>query len=565
MNQFQQKQPILIFWLTFLLLNGLLFLPAYLLNSSISTFLPQSTLPYGKGAGEWSVLFLRNNYDIFRLHVEWFITVGGLLIISLFYKPHRFQKPVKFGVFTVYWLLLSYAMYYAGSIKLYGDHPYFLNDYVLAKEVLPVFFGGMSSDVNMMYWLGGLAFILLIVLTYQLIKFLINSLLYTKGYSWHIVSLSLLLVFIGLDEVRKQYEKNSYPYAFNVVHWAMPLISKSANLKETKAVVDYGIIDEYKAFSDTTLDSLPNIYLIFIESYGATLYTSPELKTPYLDLLTEIEDSLARNEWQAVSILSESPIVGGRSWLSFTSVLTGLSIANHLQYKDLLDNHTEFPHLMRYLSNQGYQTYRLNTMIDTKITDSTFITDLNAFYDFDYWTQYRDINYQGHQYEPMFGGLPDQYAINYLQDSVYKNQAHPLFLFFITMTSHVPFYEPPPLVEDWTTLNTIDTTYKVSYDLDGSPPDRYIKSMRYELSIFTKFLTEEIEENSIVVLLGDHQPPWIANEGSEVPLHIISKHKAYLKHLNSIGFQKGMEVKDFDRVIHHKDIYQILVKMLNTQ
>ena len=96
-------------------------------------------------------------------------------------------------------------------------------------------------------------------------------------------------------------------------------------------------------------------------------------------------------------------------------------------------------------------------------------------------------------------------------------------------------------------------------------PDRYIKSMRYELSIFTKFLTEEIEENSIVVLLGDHQPPWIANEGSEVPLHIISKHKAYLKHLNSIGFQKGMEVKDFDRVIHHKDIYQILVKMLNTQ
>lgn len=562
MNQFQQKQPILIFWFTFLVLNSLLFLPSYLLNTTISTFLPQSTLPEGKGAGEWSVLFMRNNYDIFRLHVEWFIVVCMLVVVAIF-NPYRFLKPLKFGLFLMYWLFLSYAIYYSGSVKLYGDHPYFLNDYILAKEVLPIFFGGMSSDVNVLYWLGGLAFVGVVYLSYQLIKLLLNTALRSQKKYWNWIVVGALVSFIGLDEIRKQYEKNSYPYLFNVVHWSSPLILKSANLKETKAIADKAIIEEYTAFGEQKLDSLPNIYLIFIESYGATLYTSPELHRPYLDLLADIEDSLAVHDWKSKSILSESPIVGGRSWLSFTSVLTGLSIANHLQYKDLLDNHTEFPHLMRYLSGQGYQTYRLNTMIDTKITDSTFITNLNAFYDFDYWTQYRDINYQGHQYEPMFGGLPDQYAINYLQDSVYQNQGHPLFLFFITMTSHVPFYEPPPLVQDWRNLNTIDTTYKVSYDLEGAPSDRYIKSMRYELSTFTKFLTEEIEDNSIVVLLGDHQPPWIANEGAEVPLHVITKNQSYLNQLGTIGFQNGMEIKDFKTKIYHKDIYKILVRMLN--
>src|SRR5690606_26869859 len=50
----------------------------------------------------------------------------------------------------------------------------------------------------------------------------------------------------------------------------------------------------------------PNIYLIFVESYGSVLYKRPDYKVAYLDMLSQMETTLEENGLHIASTLSES-------------------------------------------------------------------------------------------------------------------------------------------------------------------------------------------------------------------------------------------------------------------
>ena len=65
------EHPNLYFWLIFIILNGLLFLPSYLFNQHSSTFIPIPAITETDPARALRQLLVwRNNLDIFRLSAE---------------------------------------------------------------------------------------------------------------------------------------------------------------------------------------------------------------------------------------------------------------------------------------------------------------------------------------------------------------------------------------------------------------------------------------------------------------------------------------------------------------
>jgi hypothetical protein len=111
----------------------------------------------------------------------------------------------------------------------------------------------------------------------------------------------------------------------------MPLSSVTAEMtaninrslesrEDIKSIVTLDPSDAYD-YSQYPLSKTPDVFFIFIESYGSVLYQRPHFTPPYLHMAETLEESLDNEGWSAVSTLSEAPTWGGGSWMSYTSAL----------------------------------------------------------------------------------------------------------------------------------------------------------------------------------------------------------------------------------------------------
>src|SRR5690606_9812289 len=106
-------------------------------------------------------------------------------------------------------------------------------------------------------------------------------------------------------------------------------IAASFEMYQDIANFDDREIREADNYSRHKLAHKPNIYLIFIESYGSVLYKRPDWREEYLKILDSAEKTLTKHNFHFASTLSESPTWGGGSWLAYTSTLFGIRIDNH--------------------------------------------------------------------------------------------------------------------------------------------------------------------------------------------------------------------------------------------
>jgi hypothetical protein len=71
----------------------------------------------------------------------------------------------------------------------------------------------------------------------------------------------------------------------------------------------------------------------------------------------------------------------------------------------------------------------------------------------------------------------------------------------------------------------------------------YLAAVGYELDVLEGSLTSYAPENSLVILVGDHQPPKLAthdNDSWAVPMHVFSKREDLVRAFDALGFQKGL-------------------------
>jgi hypothetical protein len=75
------------------------------------------------------------------------------------------------------------------------------------------------------------------------------------------------------------------------------------------------------------------------------------------------------------------------------------------------------------------------------------------------------------------------------------------------------------------------------------------------------------DENSLFVLIGDHQPPQVSRraDGWETPVHIVSRDADLIDAFAEYGFGPGLEVQPVEPTLRHEGIYSLFMRVLLSQ
>ena len=535
LSLYQMKRNEIKFWLLLFLLNSLIFLPGYLINVATSSFFPYHGFTEGSLYERFKYLFVRENYDVFRISVDLFA------LVFLYYFLKRGIPPGLFGwIAGIYYsFILFFIVYYTAFEKIFRIPPVIYNDLSMLKLGLFNSGGGsLLKSAGIILILASFAYVLILM-----VKRLIY---YTHELKPGIYSKSIagvMAVFLFFNTVKSGVT----PELNQTFHEAFAMIidngRSSAQAYGNLRNFNVGDMNDAMDFKQFTLANKPDLYLIFVESYGKLLYQHESLRKPYFACLEKCISRLSHNGWHAVSNFSVSPVSGGKSWISYTSVMFGFNVRNQGTYNSMLKNQDifKFDHIFNVLRQKGYMTFRLNAIPhnpEMKVPWDTY----SGFYSIDKWIQFTDMNYKGRLYG--FGpSPPDQFSINFADEYIKSATSGPFALFFITQTTHNPFYAPDSMAEDWHMLQDEPdhAEFHASVFLKKPKEKDYLKAICYDLTVLSRFITEKADSNAIFILIGDHQPPLIIGrqDGFETPVHVTLQEPGIYGSIFTLWFSTG--------------------------
>ena len=284
-----------------------------------------------------------------------------------------------------------------------------------------------------------------------------------------------------------------------------------------------------------------DVFVIFLESYGATTYDRPGHAVRLAPARAALAAAAAATGRTVVSAFVESPTFGGASWLAHASLLAGVEVRDGDSYNRLMTERR--PTLVRAFAERGYRTVALMPGLRQDWREG------ERFYGFDEIYGAARLDYRG----PAFGWwrIPDQFALARLDRlEVAARPRRPLFVFFPTITSHAPFRPVPPYQPDWERL-VGERPYDpaVEQALRGYRADwqnlepAYADSIGYAFEWLGGYLRERRGAELVLVVLGDHQPPvGVGGERPtwEVPVHVIARPGPLVDALAAGGFRAGL-------------------------
>jgi hypothetical protein len=187
------------------------------------------------------------------------------------------------------------------------------------------------------------------------------------------------------------------------------------------------------------------------------------------------------------------------------------------------------------------------------------------FYGADRWITFDTLNYEG----PLFGwgpSAPDQFTFGFIQEFVLQ-QEQPTFLVYLTQNSHYPWTPLPPVLDDWRELETLDMQDGVISEAQkkglslGDSRQNYLQALENTLNLLDEFI-RSLAENSVIVLIGDHQPPTVSRreDGYETMIHIISQDVNLLESFHDYGFVDGLILENLEPTIRHEGLYSLFIR-----
>ena len=283
-----------------------------------------------------------------------------------------------------------------------------------------------------------------------------------------------------------------------------------------------------------------DVKLVFLESYGATVFDNPESRERLARAREGLAQAVAATGRQVVSAFVTSPTFGGASDMAHLGLLSGIDLSDPRRHDLLLT--TARPTLLGLFHARGYETFGFYPALSWDWPE-------RAFYGFDRFLDGPGLGYRG----PHFGlwWIPDQYAIARFDElNPIGPDTPPRFLFFPTITSHIPFRPTPPYQPDWSRLlsphpfDDAETAEALADGIDWTDlPAAYLRSIEYTYTWLAGYLREPSPRDYLLILIGDHQPagsvtgpgaPW------DVPVHVISGNPALLQRLEAAGFVPGL-------------------------
>jgi hypothetical protein len=283
-----------------------------------------------------------------------------------------------------------------------------------------------------------------------------------------------------------------------------------------------------------------DVYLIFLESYGAVTFDRPSFAHGVAAARRTFEEAIRDTNRDVVSAFVESPTFGGNSWLAHISLMSGIEVRDPDVNAMLMAQKRDT--IVTAFKHRGYRTIALMPGLWQAWPEG-------SFYHFDDIYGGERLAYRG----PEFGwfDIPDEFALakfDALEGE--KRSRPPLFMFFPTISTHTPFRPTPPYQPDWSRTLT-DQPYDEA-DLDRSFDQQadwlnlgpsYVDAISYTYATLSGYLRKTRDRDVVMILLGDHQPPaLVSGEGApwDVPVHVIASRRDVLDRLVAAGFRPGL-------------------------
>ena len=286
-----------------------------------------------------------------------------------------------------------------------------------------------------------------------------------------------------------------------------------------------------------------DVFLVFIESYGAITYERPEINAHLVKSRAALAEAIHDTNRDVVSAYVTSPTFGGSSWFAHISLLSGIEVGN--PDTDALLMTEQRDTLAKAFSRGGYRTVAWMPGLKLAWPEG-------SFYGFDEIDGAARLDYHG----PEFGwfAIPDQFSFARLdQIEVNRQNRPPLFVFFPTLSTHTPFSPAPPYQPDWSRMLTDDAFDKAAVDrafaqeidwMNLGP--MYSDAVEYAYTVLAGYLRLHADRDFVMILLGDHQPPaLVSGQGApwDVPVHVIANRanrQQVLDRLRAHGFRAGL-------------------------
>lgn len=486
-------------------------------------------------------------------------------VVLIAYAVRRSISKMALFLMAVLYLLLVLGRYldvtapslFGRAVNLYWDIPQ-----------IPRFIWVTAAENP--WWLSALVGVAITLFLWGLFRLIRGAMAMVMAHAlpfavahrwvWLLTAAAVLLAAANYAGVRATWPYVSKPVV--PTYWNQFVLLWQANSSEelNRALPAQTVIEE--ALQDAkSLSALQNkdVYLIFLESFGAVLYDNPEARARTERGRAALLQSIQKTQRHVVSAFFSSPTIGGASDLAHMSLLAGVDLSDPRRHDLLLT--TARPTLISLFRKAGYQTFGLYHAVSWAWPEK-------AYYNYDVYLDGPALNYRG----PSIGfwHIPDQFAIaRFEQMHPRRGNQPPRFLFFPTISSHFPFSPVPPYQPDWQRIlsdqpfdaqemNRVRAEKVNWLNMAGD----YLRSIDYTFDWLTGYIAQPEPRDTVIILIGDHQPsanvmgdgqPW------HVPVFVIAKDRALLARFESQGFQPGLSPDRTVRGGMH-DLTQVLLK-----
>lgn len=283
-----------------------------------------------------------------------------------------------------------------------------------------------------------------------------------------------------------------------------------------------------------------NVHLILVESYGQCILEWP----PHVEYMKEtfaaFESELSEKGFSIVTGFLDSSTYGGQSWFAHATLGTGIRITNQLEHEIAMVKKPKT--LASFFNEAGYRT-----VLVAPATSRAW--PKGEVYNFEQKYYGWHFGYQGPRFA--WSPMPDQFILDFVRRRELSTpSAKPLFIQYLLVSSHAPWSDIPPVIDDWSQIGDGDIynrvpphRYPILWPYFEKAAHAYAHSIKYDFQILQRFIADTIQDGSLVIIMGDHQPVWDVNGHSDawgVPIHVLSRNAELLRPFHALGYTPGL-------------------------
>jgi len=276
-----------------------------------------------------------------------------------------------------------------------------------------------------------------------------------------------------------------------------------------------------------------DVLLVFVESYGQMAVQGTSFSPPIAQIVNDGTRQLRADGFSSRSGWITSSTFGGGSWLAHATLDSGTWVDSPGRYSSLIAS-------KRLTLPAAFRRAGWRTVADVPSTHGAW-PEGRSFYRYDKVWDRDNLGYRGPRFA--FSPLPDQYAFEALQRrELARGNRPPIFAEIDTTSSHEPWTRIPQFIS-WRRLGNGSIFNRLPIDRTGLTDTQqgYAKSIQYSLHTLYSFVERYGNKNTVVLVLGDHQPSRVIPQANhDVPMTIIAHDPKVIRRLSGWGWTGGM-------------------------